>query len=352
MPVWARMVQRLPHPSTHDKKMANSDKGVRMLTETGKKQLGSLNNTLSREIKIGLAAPEHAQTPVFKEFCDELSDLVPKIRITSEDSSPGEPPQIFIGEGLRYQTIPGGLEMAPFIEALAAMDSKSQTLPESIKARLDKNDLPATLIAYISPQCTFCPQVISELIPLSMAELGVQLIVVDGTLFPESALSHKIQAVPTILLDEQFRWTGSVPIDELVDAICTRDPAKLGVNSLLSIIKDGQASHLAAMMLESQKIFPALYDLLTHDKWPVRLGAMVAMEEIAEEAPGLAADTIGPLWERFQNAGDQIKGDILYLFGEIGEQDVIPRIGEVINGEYDDEVKEAAQEAMDKLTGE
>lgn len=320
-----------------------------MLTDLDKKQLFKLNDRLSGEIKIGFAATEHAQTTVFRKFCDELSLLVPKIKITSEDSSPSQPPQIFIGEGIRYQAIPGGLEMLPFTEALAAMDSGPQPLPDSIKARLEKNDLPATLSAYIAPQCTFCPQVISELIPLSMADVGVQLIVVDGMLFPESAQSHKIQAVPTILLDEQFRWTGSIPLEELVDAICTRDPAKLGVNSLQSIIKDGQASHIAAMMMEANQIFPAFYDLLTHDKWPVRLGAMVAMEEIAQEAPGLAAEAIDPLWNRFGNSADQIKGDILYLFGEIGERAVIPRLEEVAKGDYDEEVKEAAQEALEKL---
>lgn len=323
-----------------------------MLTDLDKKQLIKLNDQLSEEIKIGLAATDHKQATVFKEFCDELTLLVPKIKITSEDSSPNQPPQIFIGEGIRYQAIPGGLEMPPFTKALAAMDSGTEPLSDSIKARLEQNDLPATLIAYIAPQCTFCPQVISELIPLSMADLGVQLIVVDGTLFPESAQNHKIQAVPTILLDEQFRWTGSIPLDELVDAICTRDPAKLGVNSLQSIIKDGQASHIAEMMMEAKKIFPAFYDLLTHDKWPVRLGAMVAMEEIAKEAPGLAAETIAPLWEHFEIAGDQVKGDILYLFGEIGEHDVLPRLAEVINGDYNAEVKEAALEAREKLSEE
>ena len=124
----------------------------------------------------------------------------------------------------------------------------------------------------------------------------------------------------------------------------------LGVNSLKSIIKDGQASQLAAMMLEAQQIFPAFYDLLTHDKWPVRLGAMVAMEEIVHQAPGLARDAIDPLWQRFEGAEHQIKGDILYLFGEIGAHRVIPWLNEVVNEDQDDEMKEAAEEALEKLS--
>jgi len=320
-----------------------------MFSDLEKKQLLKLNSELSRDIKIGLADSGHPQSQVFEKFCDNLVQLVPKIRIAKEDGSPQQPPQILIGNGLRYQALPGGLEMPPFIEALTALGSGPIQIMESIKSRLKKNNLPATLTVFIAPQCTYCPKMISQLIPLSMAEAGVQLIVIDGTLFPKAAQIHQIQSVPTILLDEQFRWTGSVPLDEIIDAISTRNPAMLGATSLENILKDGQASHLAAMMLDAQKIFPAIYDLLIHDKWPIRLGAMVVMEEIAAQAPGIAAEAIDPLWDRYEGVSDQIKGDILYLFGEIGDHKVIPRLEEVIAGEFDAEVKEAAKDALEKL---
>jgi thiol-disulfide isomerase/thioredoxin len=319
-----------------------------MFSDIEKKQLLKLNNSLSRDIKIGLAASGHPLSQMFQKFCDNLVQLVPKIRIAKEDGSAHQAPQILIGNGLRYQALPGGLEMPPFIEALTALDSEPIQITESIKSRL-KNNLPATLIVFMAPQCTYCPQVISQLIPLSMVEAGVQLIVIDGSLFPDAAQTHKIQSVPTILLDEQFRWTGSVPIDEIIDAISTRNPALLGATSLESIVKDGQASHLAAMMLEAQEIFPAFYDLLIHDKWPVRLGAMVVIEEIAGKSPGKASEAIDPLWARFDGVSDQVKGDILYLFGEIGDPRVIPWLTAVSAGEFDAEVKEAAREALEKL---
>ncbi len=321
-----------------------------MFTELEKKQLLKLNNALSSDIKIGLADSGHPQSPMFQKFCDHLVQLVPKIRVVKEDSSPRKPPQIIIGDGLRYQALPGGLEMPPFIEALTALGSEPIQISESIKSRLKKNNLPATLTVFMAPQCTYCPQVISQLIPLSMIEAGVQLIVIDGSLFPDAAQTHHIQSVPTLLLDKQFRWTGQVPLDEIIDAICTRNPVLLGSTSLESILNDGQASHLAAMMLDAQEIFPSIYELLIHDKWSVRLGAMVVMEEIAEKNPTLASQAIDPLWAHFEAVADQVKGDILYLFGEIGDPRVIPWIAEVATGECDAEVKEAAREALEKLT--
>ena len=321
-----------------------------MFTEPEKKLLFKLNNALSSDIKIGLADAGHPQSPIFQKFCDHLVQLAPKIRVVKEDSSPRTPPQIIIGDGLRYQALPGGLEMPPFIEALKALGSEPIQIPESIKSRLKKNNLPATLTVFIAPQCTHCPQVISQLIPLSMIEAGVQLIVIDGSLFPDAAQSHHIQSVPTLLLDTQFRWTGQVPLDEIIDAICTRNPVLLGPTSLESILNDGQASHLAAMMLDARGIFPSIYELLIHDKWSVRLGAMVVMEEIAEKNPRMASQAIEPLWAHFEAVADQVKGDILYLFGEISDAKAIPLLEGVTAGDFDAEVKEAAKEALEKIS--
>ncbi len=320
-----------------------------MFTALEKKQILKLNDRLSGDITLGRVDSEHPGNQAFKEFCDNLCHLAPKIKITNEEGSPAQPPQIVFGNGLRYQSVPTGHELQPFLEALIALGSNPPHLAESVKTRLKKDKLPATLTLFIAPQCTFCPTVVRQLIPLPMVDDQIQLIIIDGTLFPELAETHKIQAVPTLLLDEQFRWTGSVPLEEIINTINTRDPVSLGAASLENILKEGQASHLAAMMLDGEKIFPAFYDLLIHDKWPVRLAAMVVMEEIADQNPALASELIDCLWDRFYQLPDQIKGDILYMFGEIRDRRAVSWLDEVLAGDFDEEVKEAAKEALEKM---
>jgi hypothetical protein len=61
--------------------------------------------------------------------------------------------------------------------------------------------------------------------------------------------------------------------------------------------------------------------------------------------------TIAPLWDQFDRVSDQIKGDILYLFGEIGDRRSLSWLEGVLEGDFDSEVKEAAREALDKLVG-
>ena len=324
--------------------------GKFMLTSLEEKQIIKLNHQLSQDINIGLMASQHTSSKLFHEFCDGLTRLVPKIKISKVKADPQDPPQILIGNGLRYQAVPTGHELQPFLEALAVLESDSLKIAEPIKILLKKNKLPASLTIFIAPQCTFCPQMVRRLIPLPMTDENLQLTIIDGTLFPEMVQTLGIRSVPTLLLDDQFRWTGSVPLEELIDTINTRDPVSLKPASLESIIKEGGAGRLAAMMLEAEKLFPAFYDVLTHNKWPIRLGAMVVIEEIVAKNRNLAAEALIPLWDRFHKASVQIQGDILHVLGEIGDPRSASWLERVLSGNFDGEVKEAAREAAEKIS--
>ena len=320
-----------------------------MFTALEEKQLLKFNDQLPGDITIRLVDSSHPSSPEFKRFCDRLSYLVPKIRIPQDKAAGTQPPQILIGQGLRYQALPIGQELQPFLEAVAAFGSDTLNMDEAVKSRLKNARLPASLKVFIAPQCTFCPTAVRQLTPLPLTAEKIQLLIIDGTLFPEEAQSLQIKAVPTIVLDEQFRWTGSVPLQEIIDTINNRDPASLGALSLENILKDGQALHLATMMLDAGLIFPAFYDLLIHPKWPVRLGAMVVMEEIAGHNPTMAAEAINFLWQAFYRQPDQIKGDILYVFGEIGDRRAAAWLQQVLAEDHIEEVKEAAREALEKM---
>ena len=321
-----------------------------MFTPLEESQIIKLNHQLSHHISIGLVTSQHTSSKLFHEFCDGLSRLVPKIKISKVEAEPQDPPQILLGSGLRYQAIPTGYELQPFLEALAALESDSWKIAEPTKILLKKNKLPASLTVFIAPQCTFCPQIVRRLITLPMTDEKLQLTIIDGTIFPEMVKTFRIRAVPTILLDDQFRWTGSVPLEELIDTINTRDPAALSPASLESIIKEGEAGRLAAMMLEAEKLFPAFFEVLTHNKWPIRLGAMVVIEEIAGKKPDLAAEALSPLWDPFHEASGEIQGDILHVLGEIGDPRSVSWLGTVLSGNFDREVKEAAKEAAEKIS--
>ncbi len=319
------------------------------MTPYEKKQILALNDMLTKDVQIGLIETEHEKSGLIRQFCDDLIQLVPKIRIIEEEGDPDEVPTIKIHNGLRYQAIPSGTEVVPFIEALKMLDSAAAQIDEDTNDRLASVDLPTSLIIYVAPQCKFCPEAVRQLLPLPILNSNIRLTVIDAMHFPELAEKENIQSVPTLILEDRFRWAGSIQVNEIIDVMTKRDASMLGPVSLEMIITQGKAGELVEIMLEKEQIFPAFYEVLTHPKWPVRLGAMVVMEELIESNLDLATQTLKPLWDRFNQVDNRVKGDLLYIFGQMKPTDLTPRLQAILNGDYDPEVQEAAQEALDKV---
>jgi hypothetical protein len=304
-----------------------------------------------REVRPGtllrLTATPDERSAEMAQFCERVAALLPQVSVAREDGSENEHPLIRLPNGARYQGVPQGSELPPFIQALSG---KIPPLGDRLRNRLDAAHYPpAELDLFVAPACTFCPAAVRGLMPLAGADPRIRLTIIDAGLFPEVAKLRGVQAVPTLVLDGQFRWTGEIAMEAVIDLLATRDPASMGPASLEMLLKEGAARRLARMMADRNSVFPALIELLCHEQWPVRLGAMVCVEELNAIAPGLGRGAIDALWGRFESAADQVKGDILFLCGEIGWPQMIARIKAVLQGGVAAEVREAAEEALAKL---
>jgi hypothetical protein len=284
-----------------------------------------------------------------ERFCDDLTGVASAVKVTKEVSETEGVPAIHISSRLRYHAIPLGHELAPFLEAVFTPANSEAKDRAAHAEELRSMKLPALMKLYVMQQCPVCPQVVRQITGLSRWNAGIQLAIIDGMLFPELAQADGIQAAPTLVLDEGFRWTGPVQLAEIVDTLVHRDPAKLGSATLENVVLEGRALQLADMMLERKQIFPAFLDLLSHDRLPVRLGAMAAMEQVFEKNPVLANEVVEPLWQRFPSVKEPVKGDVLYMLGLLKDRRMIPRLQAIMEGPYDDEVKEAAEEALDRI---
>jgi glutaredoxin len=313
-----------------------------------KKQLADLNDKLKRNIDIRLIISEDTRSQNLKTFCMELAETAPKIRmILEKDDAPDAIPGLHISPSLIYHTIPQGTELLPFLDTLVAVsDQDRENLPSG---SVQGVEIPARLTLYVSSMCTFCPAMVRKLVPLAMQDNSIRLTIVDAMLFPEMAETDHVRSVPTLILDDQFRWTGSVDLDELLNTIQHRDPAELSAGTLASMITDGKAYELAEMMLKQGCLFPGFIDLLTHQAFSTRLGAMAVAEEIAERRMSLAVQMTTPLVERFEPQIDAVKGDILYVLGMSGDRGILGFLKKIASGEYHQDIKEAAAEAMDEI---
>jgi hypothetical protein len=323
---------------------------LQMLTTQEKQFLVKTGSQLKHDIAVRLSVTDNETSGDFQKYCDVLTELIPKIRINKEKNTGNLAPVIEVGPSILIHALPQGTELSPFTELLLAVDDHSRI---SEGAPHEKNipvEAPAMLKLYVSPRCPFCPIMMKQLFSRALVQPSLNLKVIDAALFPGLAADDAIQSVPTLILDNSFRWTGVVDMNEVRNAIRLRDPAKLGVDSLKSMIVNGDAFQLADMMIRAEKIFVSFVDLLVHEEFSTRLGAMAAAEELVEQRPDIARQLVDPLLNRFEDRIDQIKGDVLYIIGQAGDRRIIPFLNRILSGPYSVEVKEAAQEAVENLS--
>jgi hypothetical protein len=318
------------------------------MTPNDRKQIELWLADRQGKIDLELISDASPMSAALGQFCDALADISPDVKIKKRSpDSDAEQPAILVDRRLKYQAAPLGPELGPFLDALA----RQMNPPEKADGTdaLDALTIPAHLQVYIAPQCPHCPDTVAQLLPLVHANDNVIISIIDGTLFTDMADKDQIKAVPTVILDTDFRWTGPVDMVELTETIVNRDPVKLGPQTLRSFIDDGRASDLAQMMISAQAVFPALIELITHDLWSIRLGAMVAAEEIAWDDRPLAGTMIPALAKRFTEVNETVQGDILHVIGESGGTDHIPFLESIAVDATNEELQEAARDAIESI---
>lgn len=301
---------------------------------------------------ITLSAGTEAIGRQMSRFCDELRQLNPLIKLKKDSDIPFQEPVMVIGRhnNIAYHAVPTGKLLHLFLQALIE-DSRKQEdeLGEDLAHQLSQLNLPVALKSYVATQCPHCPEAVWRLQILASGSSMIRLRIINAELFPEWTQADQIRSVPTIILDDQFRWSGNLQLKELLTMSLERDPSQLSSASLRQIIEDGDAQRVANMMVESGQVFTALVELLTHERWSVRLGAMVAAEYLADQAPSLALELSDQLWRCFSDIAEQTQGDVLHVIGQIKSQKTRSYLEKVISGSYGITVKEAAFEILNDL---
>jgi hypothetical protein len=324
-----------------------------VLSTKESKILESWNAQLKGQVAIRLVLSEDRRSEQFESFCDELLAGAPIIGITRIRSRKVEPPALLLGDSLWFYAIPYGKELEPFLDALAITAGAGPDLPETHANCLKGIERELNFKIFISPQCHFCPNVVRQIAPIPLIHAQCSVKVIDAQMFPELAEPFNIKAVPTVMLNDNFRWTGQAPLDEILSVAGKDDPSRLEPEALKAMLKEGQASNVAQMMLESNQIFPGFLDLLRHPEWSVRLGALVAVEEIADANRGLARTILEPLWKSLADQDASVQGDIIYLIGELGQEDATVWTGRLQSllqkVENNEQLLELVEETLSKL---
>lgn len=311
------------------------------------------DQAIKEPVKIKLITTDHAENTQFVNLTRRMAAATSKLVIESQKGEK-DLPGFLLKENITYSALPLKKELDPFLDALSQVNGtppmvSQSVLSETVRETLDKIDIPVRLTLYIALECPHCPHVVKTVIPLAFHCKNIRLHIIDGSLFQETAQKDGVMSAPCLILEDDFRWTGSVTADEIVNMIVGRDPSHLSAGTLKTILEQGDAAWITRQMIEKQEIFDAFIKLLLHDTWSVRLGAMVIVEELAETDPELAARLCPILISRFDETDIPIQGDILYALGEAGTRQTEDWIKEK-RAELDHEdLIDAAKEALETL---
>jgi hypothetical protein len=309
------------------------------------------NEQLTGELKLHLVTTSDPRSLEFKAFTEEFSNLAARVQFSSETADTAEPPVLIIANQWRYHALPLSSELDPFLHLLSLLDRREPpAVAAALRQRLKEVDIPGHLQVYIAPRCPFCPQVVKQVLALPLLNPLLTVTVIDGLLFAEMAQQSQVKSSPTVILDEEFRWSGQVRLEELVDSLVDRDPTHLDGAMLENMLKEGNATRIAALMLRREAMIPAFLPLLVRAEWSVRLGAMVVLEEIAAANRPLAQQALGPLWQQLGNAERNVQGDIIYLLGQIGTAETAQKLATLFNHPAaPEELREVLEEAIETL---
>ncbi len=304
----------------------------------------------SRRIPMGtvlrLEIEEAHPAASLEEFCQGLLALLPQLEMKRHPPAAGDLPALVPGERVRFLGAPRDRELPVFLEILTGASATEAGLPPRALASAAP---PAELELFVSSGCDFCPQALRLLLPLVHGSPWLRLQVFDAESHPDRFRERQVRSVPTLLLDDRFRWVGAVNPEEILRVASNRDPREISAASLERLLKEGEARRLAAWMVDSQSVFPALAELLCREEWPVRLGAMVAVEEIQARDPQLAAAAIAPLTERLACLPERVQGDLLYLIGEVASAEFLPQLEAYAATAATAELAAAAREAAEQV---
>jgi len=315
-----------------------------------------MDNTTKERIKawtplgrptLRIADTEHPEQKKFKAFARQWQEISTSISWT-DSSQTSDLPGFFLKKNILYSALPLERELSPFLKGLNALDKPNPS--DGIQKILDNIEVPCRLTLYIALQCPHCPGMVERLIPLAAACENIHLHIIDGSLFPEKAQKDKVMSAPCLILDDDdARWTGAVTEEEILDMIVNKESMDLDTMALKTILEDGRAEWITEQMLASNRLFKGFSGLLLHETWSVRLGAMVVVEALAEEAPDLCAELEKILIEAFSTKDVPVQGDILYALGEIGTPDTRDWIAAHQAALSHEDLKDAAADAIQSI---
>lgn len=327
-----------------------------MLSDRDLMSVQAVSSRLTEPITIFVNLGEGETNPfeanlvnIARQICGVSMDRI-KIEEGEESLLPGKPsltPSRGHTGNIHYLAAPEGTELPPFLDLLLWMGSEAGPPRPEVANSLEILAAPCHVMVLIAPTCPHCPQVVHAALSLAVRSSSIILSIVDAVQFEDLAHRYNVKSTPTTIIDDGLTLIGRLTPEELAAHLLMVAEGSSITPILESMIKAGRAEDAAGLIC-SRKQPEAILPIYLSKEFSVRMGALVALEEVLDKNPKMLDPIIAELTALLFQEEVGLRGDTAELLGKIGNPAAIPALRRAAE-DPDPDVREAAEEALQIL---
>ena len=161
-----------------------------------------------------------------QEFLEEIAALSDKISVTCKPDAETRTPSFSVtrkGEDARmhFAGLPVGHELTSLVLAILHAGGHPPKAEQALIDRIRRIEGELRFETYITLSCHNCPDVVQALNLMATVNPRIQHTMIDGKMFLDEIDRHKIDAVPTVLLNGKPFTRGRKSLEDFVDLVAS-----------------------------------------------------------------------------------------------------------------------------------
>jgi hypothetical protein len=247
---------------------------------------------------------------------------------------------------VHYHFVPEGPEIPVFRDFLWEVAAKGDS-ERNEPAAPGQPGPRREMLLFVSTHCPNCPRAVRTVQALAWKLPNLAAHLFEAMQHTDLAERHTVLSVPTLLVDREIRYVGSLDEGRLISILRSEDPDALLHEKIRQQIKGGSALDAAEWIAAGGDPSFLVPDL-GKSTFEERIALLLALEEALEADPRCLDRMVDPLLPCLETGDASVRGDIADLLGKIGDRRALPALKKLCR-DPDPNVVEAATEAVEAL---
>jgi glutaredoxin-like protein len=165
-----------------------------------------------------------------RQLLQQLADLSPYLSLETmnlvlergraEEYGIDRVPAIVISsprrERIRFYGAPLGYELASLVEAISMTASGDSGLRQNTREWLETLVGPVRLQVFFTPNCVYCPEMVTLANRFAVAHPLISATAVDATEYPDLVRRYNVNGVPKTIINDRVEFVGAASEEDLV----------------------------------------------------------------------------------------------------------------------------------------